>query len=463
MPFSMDFDAKFGEKFPSQMPLFFHDQNYSPKQRDDHQFSLEGTLSSKSSNYLQDDLNQIEYFNLNNAPSSSSIPIFSLQSTCVFDTFENSTFSCMPNLDFFEHKPYENHVGNQGALVPYMDNNNFTRSGEVGVLGHSHMMVTPINMVSPIGLTHNPFSYRDFGLTKSFKLPDEGSSTSPKAGANLIRNSLSATMVKRRGRGHKKKINLVKGQWTIEEDRRLVQLVERYGIRKWSQIADMLTGRIGKQCRERWHNHLKPDIKKEVWSEEEDRILIKSHKEIGNKWAEIAKLLPGRTENSIKNHWNATKRRQLSKRKCKSKYPNQSSLLQDYIKSLTPEVINAGCRKKPKPTLQNNNTNTNTNTDTNTNTNSANDQIGSSDLGTGYPIEADQFDFSEVPDFDFDEQLFEESSIDSLLDCMSNEDDDNATTYEIMDDTSMDLNAMLQSEDHQEEVDLNQMVNQANL
>ena len=81
-------------------------------------------------------------------------------------------------------------------------------------------------------------------------------------------------------------------------------------------------------------------LQKETWSEEEDRVLIEFHKEIGNKWAEIAKRLPGRTENSIKNHWNATKRRQFSKRKCRSKYP-RPSLLQDYIKSLDVGVLSS--------------------------------------------------------------------------------------------------------------------------
>lgn len=115
-----------------------------------------------------------------------------------------------------------------------------------------------------------------------------------------------------------------RANWTsavlfTQEDDAFLAIIEEVGILHWSLIAYRLNsdygiaGKSGKQCRERWINHLNPSISKTPWSEQEENELVFYQNVYGNRWSKIAKKISGRSENAIKNHFYSRLRKKIRK------------------------------------------------------------------------------------------------------------------------------------------------------
>jgi hypothetical protein len=96
---------------------------------------------------------------------------------------------------------------------------------------------------------------------------------------------------------------VLRGPWTLQEDDSLRVAVSCLGARNWCDIARFVPSRTSKQCRERWLNRLSPSLNHAPFERWEDRLIVDKQKELGNRWATIARLLPGRSPGSVKNRW----------------------------------------------------------------------------------------------------------------------------------------------------------------
>ncbi|XBH60175.1 hypothetical protein VPH35_114804 [Triticum aestivum] len=104
----------------------------------------------------------------------------------------------------------------------------------------------------------------------------------------------------------KPKMNYRKGLWSPEEDQRLRDYILKHGLGCWSAVpAKAGLQRNGKSCRLRWINYLRPGLKRGMFSQEEEDVVINLQAKLGNKWSQIAMHLPGRTDNEVKNYWNS--------------------------------------------------------------------------------------------------------------------------------------------------------------
>ncbi|KAL2823141.1 Homeodomain-like protein [Aspergillus cavernicola] len=100
-----------------------------------------------------------------------------------------------------------------------------------------------------------------------------------------------------------------RGPWVPEEDQLLLQLVREQGPNNWVRISQHMHYRSPKQCRERFHQNLKPSLNREPISADEGLMIERMVGEMGKCWAEIARRLGNRSDNAVKNWWNGSMNR----------------------------------------------------------------------------------------------------------------------------------------------------------
>ncbi|XP_062232615.1 transcription factor MYB59-like [Phragmites australis] len=130
-----------------------------------------------------------------------------------------------------------------------------------------------------------------------------------------------------------------KGPWTEQEDVQLVWFVRLLGERRWDFLAKVSgLNRTGKSCRLRWVNYLHPGLKRGRMTPEEERLVLHLHAKWGNRWSQIAKSMPGRTDNEIKNYWRTHMRKQAQQAKARAGSTSSST------------TTTTACSMSPSPT-----------------------------------------------------------------------------------------------------------------
>lgn len=145
-----------------------------------------------------------------------------------------------------------------------------------------------------------------------------------------------------------------RGPWSQHEDRWLVELVNRNGPHNWVRISQEIGSRSPKQCRERYHQNLKPSLNHEPITPEEGELIEKLVAEMGKRWAEIARRLKGRSDNAVKNWWNGGQNRrkrnpEREQRSHQQMHPSQAGYHYPPIAQTLPHHDEEPCHQMPHP------------------------------------------------------------------------------------------------------------------
>ncbi|XP_052170753.1 transcription factor LAF1 [Diospyros lotus] len=139
-----------------------------------------------------------------------------------------------------------------------------------------------------------------------------------------------------------------KGLWSPDEDERLRSYILKHGHDCWSSIpVNAGLQRSGKSCRLRWINYLRPGLKRGLFSEQEEDTILNLHGKLGNKWSQIAKHLPGRTDNEIKNYWHSCLKKKVAKME------QEADQADDHTKPECPSTITESSVSSQKSTSRN--------------------------------------------------------------------------------------------------------------
>ena len=226
--------------------------------------------------------------------------------------------SCGPIMDRLEHDSSKNNPS-----FPSFQNSSIKSPSSLVV----PMIHPEQNRLTP-KIEQPPNNYIGDNAYCNILYTNSNNDNSNKSKTNFIQNNLNSN-----------KSNCPNSTWSEQEDTIILNYVKENGPNNWAKLALLLPGRVGKQCRERWRNFLDPNVKHEPWTKEEDDKLIQLHETYGNQWVKIAALIPGRSDNTVKNRWNSTVKKIVNHIKTGAPMPKRGRPKRNIASISTPSIF----------------------------------------------------------------------------------------------------------------------------